>query len=216
MCHPIVTHRRARAATVGTAIAWALAVLPAMSEATSDCFQAVRKAGIGDCFPYMEAGQPSPRDAFASGSIPLDRIQIGSTTASHGITRLVLIRRLGDRFRVIEPKSHRDCVENARHFCRLIQKLGSMLYYYHLAELKLEDGWFEVVEWDLPRVGTLRAFLSSQSESGPLRARLYMFTPPPAVPNSVRTEKGKPNVYIRSEPRRMIWNAGASTLAIDR
>jgi hypothetical protein len=168
----------------------------------------------GRCIPVANVDH---REEFAWGTLAPDPIALGGRSVTRGLRESVIVKRLGDSFRVVEQPVRRSKRQDAEYVGDLMAAYPTTMHFYILGELQLQGtgGWFKVLEWTFPTWGTLRAYFRAMTESGPYVARLLHVKPDSVALEKVTWVTGSHLCLTRAGSPKMTWDIDRNSLMIE-
>jgi hypothetical protein len=154
--------------------------------------------------------------AFASETLAPDPISINGKVVTTGIAEKTLDGLLGVASTVVEDWQQRSDQEQCEYLLEVLRQHANTMHLYKLGVIKVKkmSGLFRVVQWELPGVGTLRAFLHKPSAAEPEAAYLYHLTLLPVPLDKVQRRKGKGYVLTKPGAPKIEWNTETNRLSI--
>src|SRR5262245_37920782 len=132
-------------------------------------------------------------EALASQTLVPERILVHGKVLKPGMTESNLNAILGLTSTVVEDWRRRTDQEQCEYLLEVLRKHPNSMHLYKLGELKWKkmSGLFRVSEWQLPDVGTLRAFFYKPSAFETDTSYLYHLTLLPTPLDKVQRKKGR-------------------------
>jgi len=154
--------------------------------------------------------------AFASETLAPGTITVNGKSVTTGIAEKAIDGYLGRAATVVEDWQQRSEQEQCDYLLDVLRRHPNTMHLYTLGDIKLKKltGLFRVAEWQLPGVGTLRAFLHKSSAAEPDAAYLYHLTLLAVPLDQVQRKKGKGYVLTRPGPPRIEWNIESNRISI--
>jgi hypothetical protein len=154
--------------------------------------------------------------AFAAETLAPDTITVNGKPVTIGIAEKAIDGVLGVPATVVEDWQHRNEQEQCDYLLDVLRRHANTMHLYTLGDIKLKklSGLFRVAEWQLPGVGTLRAFLHKSSATEPEKAYLYHLTLLPVPVDKVQRKKGKGTILTKPGAPRIEWNIETNRISI--
>ena len=117
---------------------------------------------------------------------------------------------------VVEDWRQRTAQEQCEYLLELLRNHPNSIHLYKLGELKWKkmSGLFRVSEWQLPDIGTLRAFFYKPSAFKSETSYLYHLTLLPTSLEKVQRKKGQNYVLIRIGASKIEWDVQTNRIVI--
>jgi hypothetical protein len=154
--------------------------------------------------------------AFVSETLAPDRILVNGKVVKPGMTESTLNGTLGLPSTVVEDWRQRTAQEQCEYLLELLRNHPNSMHLYKLGELKWKkmSGLFRVSEWQLPDIGTLRAFFYKPSALKSETSYLYHLTLLPTSVEKVQRKKGQNYVLIRIGASKIEWDVQTNRIVI--
>jgi hypothetical protein len=153
--------------------------------------------------------------AFAAETLAPDPIVINGKAITTGMAEKTIDNILGMAATVMQDWEQRDDQAQCDYLLDLLREHANSMHLYKLGNIKVKkmSGLFRVVEWQLPSVGTLRAFFHKSSAAEPEKAYLlHLALVPVALDKVQRRNQGA--VLTRPGSPRIEWNTEANRVRI--
>jgi len=154
--------------------------------------------------------------AFAAETLAPDKIVVNGNVVDLGITEKSLEGILGLASTVAEDWQQRTDQQQCEYLLELLRKHPNSMHLYELGALKLKrmSGQFRVSEWQIPDVGTLRAFFHKPSAAQSEASYLYHLALLPTSLDKVVRKKDRGYVLIRRGPPEIRWDVRTNRISI--
>jgi len=154
--------------------------------------------------------------AFSSETLAPDTVSVNRKILRLGGTQESVAGVLGATPRVVENWEYRNAQQQCEYLLGLLSVQPNSMHLYRIKSLQSQkmSGAFRASVWQLPGIGTFRAFFYKSPSSTMEVSYLYYLTPLPVSANNIERSKGSGYVLTRKGVPSMKWDVRTNSISI--